>query len=165
MTADRTDRGRLAICKDGFPQVMDKYAFVAYHGSWNRDIPTGYKVVYIPFDAEGNPTGDPVDLFRHDSSSAKWPSGIRPVDVQFDRCGRLFVTDDGSGKIFKITYQGNQSDTLEPTVSPTASPSAALCCFPRPSVSSASAAVNSGSTFHIIWQVITPLLLWFVSRK
>ena len=31
---------------------IDQYendAFIGYHGSWNRDTPTGYKVVYIPY--------------------------------------------------------------------------------------------------------------------
>ena len=144
--------------------------------TWNANVvrcklctmSRGYKVVYIPFDEEGNRSGDPVDLFRHNSNSAKWPSGLRPVDVQFDRCGRLYVTDDGSGKVIMITYQGNHSDTLSPSVSPTDG----LCCSPGPSVPSAvpsaepiaSAAFHSGSTFHTTGQIIKPLLLWFVRK-
>jgi len=31
-----------------FSQSMDGYAFIAFHGSWNRDVPTGYKIVYVP---------------------------------------------------------------------------------------------------------------------
>lgn len=33
---------RPAECHGAFPQEMDGYAFIAFHGSWNRDIPTGY---------------------------------------------------------------------------------------------------------------------------
>jgi len=98
-------------CNGGFPKGMDKYAFIAYHGSWNRSPPTGYKVVYIPFDAEGNPANMPIDLLRHGGSTAKWSNGdIRPVDVQFDSCGHLYVTEDGTGSVIKITYDGDYFD-------------------------------------------------------
>ena len=97
-------------CEGGFPKSFDKYAFIAFHGSWNRSPPTGFKVVFVPF-SEGNPTALPIDLFRHDGDSAKWPGGdLRPVDVQFDKCGRLFVTEDGTGSVIKITYNGGDSE-------------------------------------------------------
>ena len=97
-------------CKGSFPKSMDKYALIAYHGSWNRSPPTGFKVVYIPFDSSGNPTALPIDLFRHDSDNAKWPGALRPVDVQFDKCGRLYVTEDGTGSVIEITYTGEATD-------------------------------------------------------
>jgi len=104
-------------CIGSFPKSMDKYAFIAYHGSWNRSPPTGFKVVYIPFDSSGNPTALPIDLFRHDSDNAKWPGALRPVDVQFDKCGRLYVTEDGTGSVIEITYTGGVTEetlVLEP---------------------------------------------------
>ncbi|CAB9515721.1 Inherit from COG: Dehydrogenase [Seminavis robusta] len=80
-----------------FPQEMDGYAFIAYHGSWNRDTPTGYKVVYVEMDEAGEPIGNtPIDLLAHVAPDAKWPSGLRPVDVAFDDCSRLLVTSDGT---------------------------------------------------------------------
>ena len=102
-------------CTGGFPRSMDKYAFIAFHGSWNRDPPTGYKVVFVPFDNQGNPTGQqPIDLFRHDGETAEWSSGSRPVDLQFDHCGRLYVTDDGVGSVISITYAGQYTDEYVP---------------------------------------------------
>lgn len=98
----------------GFPKSMDKYAFIAFHGSWNRRPPTGYKVVFVPFDGEGNPTALPIDLFRHNGDEAKWTDPVRPVDVQFDRCGSLFVTEDGTGSVIKITYSGGYFDEYVP---------------------------------------------------
>ena len=90
-----------------FPPVADGDLFVGFHGSWNRDVPTGYKVVHIPFDGPGGmPIGEVNDLLAHAGTGAKWPSGVRPVDVQFDQCGRLLVTDDGTQSIFTITYDG-----------------------------------------------------------
>ena len=64
----------------------------------------------MPFDNAGNPTALPIDLFRHDSDNAKWPGALRPVDVQFDKCGRLYVTEDGTGSVIEITYTGRVTD-------------------------------------------------------
>ena len=101
-------------CFGGFPASMNGYAFIAFHGSWNRDIPTGYKVVYVPFDDLGNPTAQPIDLMRNEGPSAKWPAPMRPVDVQFDKCGRLFVTEDGTGHVVRIDYSGSRNDDFVP---------------------------------------------------
>jgi glucose/arabinose dehydrogenase len=106
------------ICPDGgsFPKSMDGDAFIAFHGSWNRNPPTGYKVVRVPFGNDGNPTVDePIDFLCHRDSSnngAKWPDGFRPVDVVFDKCNRLLVTSDGTGgsksgaSVVLVSYNG-----------------------------------------------------------
>jgi glucose/arabinose dehydrogenase len=82
-----------------FPAELDGFAFIAYHGSWNRDIPTGYKVVFVDLrqQANGNAT-PPTDLLSSAGCYAKWDDGTRPVDLTFDRCGRLWVTSDGSSR-------------------------------------------------------------------
>ena len=78
--------------------------FVAFHGSWNRSTPTGYKVIHIPVDENGQP-GSPQDFaagwLRQDGS--QWG---RPVDVQTSPEGGLFVSDDGAGFIYRIFYTG-----------------------------------------------------------
>lgn len=84
-----------------FPQSMDENAFVAFHGSWNRDTPTGYKVVYFALTPDGTGVqggigADLTDLLAHDGDSAPWSDGLRPVDVSFDACGRLLVSSDGT---------------------------------------------------------------------
>ena len=88
-------------CVGAFPQSMDGFAFIAFHGSWNRNVPTGYKVVYVEMDCEGNvPAGATAqDLLKHQPPLARWLDGFRPVDVDFDDCGRLIVTSDGSGGV------------------------------------------------------------------
>lgn len=82
---------------DMFPEEYRGDLFVAYHGSWNRREPTGYKVVVIDastLEVRGFATG--------------WlqPSGVlgRPVDVLVADDGALLVTDDNAGKIYRITY-------------------------------------------------------------
>ena len=100
-----------------FPPDADGDLFVGFHGSWNRDIPTGYKVVRIPFDEPGgSPSGEVLDLLRHAGDGAKWPSNVRPVDVQFDQCGRLLVSDDGTQSIFTISYDGESFPVIEDAV-------------------------------------------------
>mmetsp|Transcript_13647 Transcript_13647/g.18192 ORF Transcript_13647/g.18192 Transcript_13647/m.18192 type:complete len:492 (+) Transcript_13647:44-1519(+) len=83
-------------CQGTFPEEYDGNAFVAFHGSWNREEPTGYKVVRIPMDESGPIVDDPIDFLKHNGPSARWPSGFRPVDVKFDHCGRLLVSSDGT---------------------------------------------------------------------
>jgi glucose/arabinose dehydrogenase len=100
-----------------FPREMDGYAFVTYHGSWNRDIPTGYKVVYMPVDATGQVVGEAVDLLSHNGIGANWSSGVRPVDVSFDECGRLLVTSDGT-RTEDSTYFGDMVIRIESTTIP-----------------------------------------------
>lgn len=78
-------------------------AFVAFHGSWNRSVPTGYKLVYIPF-ASGAPAGAAEDFATGwlQSDGTAWG---RPVDPVAAADGRLFLTDDFTGAIYVIRYQ------------------------------------------------------------
>jgi len=95
-----------ATCADSaLPTGWRGHAFIASHGSWNRDVPTGYKVVRVPFSNPGDaaPSGKPQDILRHNGSGAKWPSGVRPVDVKFDLCGQLLVSSDGTKKAGRYT--------------------------------------------------------------
>ncbi len=75
--------------------------FVGEHGSWNRDPPAGYKVVFVPF-RDGKPAGDPVDFvtgFRGDDGLTRG----RPVGVTVDPRGALIVADDLSNTIWRVT--------------------------------------------------------------
>jgi glucose/arabinose dehydrogenase len=84
-----------------FPAAYQGNLFVAFHGSWNRTTPTGYKVVRIPM--EGGTAGAVEDFatgwLREDDSN--WG---RPVDVLTGPAGGLFVSDDGGGRIYHIFY-------------------------------------------------------------
>ncbi len=87
-----------------FPAEYMGDAFVALHGSWNRAKRTGYKVVRLIM-KDGSPTGIYEDFltgFVADDASV-WG---RPVDVAVSKEGALLVTDDGSGAIWRVTYQG-----------------------------------------------------------
>lgn len=77
---------------------------VAFHGSWNRTKPTGYKLVRVPFSSSGQPK--PAEDFITGWLTGQGAIG-RPVDVVFHDQS-LYVSDDKAGVIYKITYQGQQ---------------------------------------------------------
>ncbi len=75
--------------------------FVGEHGSWNRSVPVGYKVVFVPF-RDGRPAGEPVDFvtgFMGDDDKTRG----RPVGVTVDPRGALIVADDLSNTVWRVT--------------------------------------------------------------
>ena len=75
--------------------------FVGEHGSWNRSVPVGYKVVFVPFRG-GRPAGPPVDFvagFRGGDGKTRG----RPVGVTVDPRGALIVADDLSNTVWRVT--------------------------------------------------------------
>ena len=75
--------------------------FVGEHGSWNREEPVGYKVVFVPF-RNGRPAGDPVDFVTGFMGEDGRTRG-RPVGVPLDPRGALIVADDLSNTIWRVT--------------------------------------------------------------
>ena len=86
---------------------------VAYHGSWNRSEPTGYKVVRHKFDAQGNYQG--VEDFITGWLASSGASGLgqapaalgRPVDIMALPDGFAYLSDDKAGVIYKIAWLDN----------------------------------------------------------
>jgi len=87
-----------------FPAEYRGDAFVALHGSWNRGEPTGYKLVRLMF-KNGKPTGEYEDFMTGFVLSGDEVWG-RPVGVAVAKDGALIVTEDGSGTIWRVTYDG-----------------------------------------------------------
>ena len=85
------------------PQFTDG-AFVGMHGSWNRDEPVGYKVVFVPFE-NGVPVGEPIDFVTGFLVDADNTRG-RPVGVTVDPEGAVIVADDLSNTIWRIAPSG-----------------------------------------------------------
>lgn len=76
-------------------------AFVGEHGSWNREPPVGYKVVFVPF-RDGRPAGEAID-FITGFLGADGKTYGRPVGVTVDPRGALIVADDLSNTIWRVT--------------------------------------------------------------
>jgi glucose/arabinose dehydrogenase len=78
-----------------------KGVFVGEHGSWNRENPVGYKVVFVPF-SNGRPSGEPVDFVTGFRTSEGKTRG-RPVGVTVDPSGALIVADDLANTVWRVT--------------------------------------------------------------
>ncbi len=89
-------------------------AFIARHGSWNRKPPSGYDVVYVPFDSRGNPVGRPIPILDGFLKGNGDTRG-RPTWVEWAGDGSLLVSDDTAGIIWRVSAPGAepQSD-IEP---------------------------------------------------
>lgn len=87
-----------------FPAEYHGDLFIAFHGSWNRSVPTGYKVVRIPLDGS-TPTG-PVEDFAFGWLDADTEEVFgRPVGLAVGPDGALYISDDKSGIIYRIAWQ------------------------------------------------------------
>jgi glucose/arabinose dehydrogenase len=105
MQAHSTPLGLTFYTGEQFPEDYRGDLFIAFHGSWNRTVPTGYKVARVP--AQGEEIGPLQDFaagwLREDGST--WG---RPVDVLTGSDGSLLISDDGQGFIYRVFFEGEQ---------------------------------------------------------
>lgn len=83
------------------PERFRQGAFIGQHGSWNRDPPSGYKVLFVPF-ANGKPTGTPITVLDGFLDAEGNAQG-RPAGVASDHSGALLVADDVGNVIWRVT--------------------------------------------------------------
>jgi glucose/arabinose dehydrogenase len=85
-----------------FPAEYRNKIFIAQHGSWNRSIPIGYRVMTATL--EGN------KVVKYEPFATGFLQGTkvlgRPVDVIVAGDGAILVSDDEKGLIYRITYKG-----------------------------------------------------------
>lgn len=89
---------------DMFPEEYHNQIFIAEHGSWNRTDPIGYRVTLARLD-ENNQVSS-YEIFAEgwlEESGKVWG---RPVDLLVMPDGSMLVSDDASGLIYRISYQG-----------------------------------------------------------
>jgi len=99
--------GLAFIPEQGWPAEYRNDLLVAYHGSWNRKEPTGYKIVRFLLDEEGNP---PAGGLGQEDFISGWLQGDRalgrPVDILIQPDGVMYISDDKSGVIYRVEYAG-----------------------------------------------------------
>ncbi|HKY92736.1 MAG TPA: sorbosone dehydrogenase family protein [Nevskiaceae bacterium] len=83
------------------PERFAQGMFVGLHGSWNRDPPSGYKVIFVAFE-QGRPKGMPVDVLTGFLDAEGHARG-RPVGVAIDAQGGLLVADDVGGIVWRVS--------------------------------------------------------------
>jgi glucose/arabinose dehydrogenase/mono/diheme cytochrome c family protein len=108
----------LQMCLYDGMQFPEKYRggmFLAFHGSWNRAPrpQAGYKVVFVPFDAQGMPTGQyenfaegfPGVEYFTSTRDAKY----RPCGVAVGPDGSLYIGETEKGRIWRVIYTGESA--------------------------------------------------------
>jgi len=92
----------LAFFPAGWPREYRYNLLVAWHGSWNRTTPTGYKVVRYKLDEAGN-------YLEEKDFITGWlrPNGAlgRPVDILIKDDGEIFISDDKAGVVYRVVYE------------------------------------------------------------
>jgi glucose/arabinose dehydrogenase len=101
------------------PKPYQELLYIAFHGSWNRSVPTGYKLVGVPF-VKGKPVGPAVDIVsgwleegRTLGVIANKIAGLvnksnewgRPVAPLVGADGALYLSDDYAGAVYRITWR------------------------------------------------------------
>jgi glucose/arabinose dehydrogenase len=113
----------LQMCLYTGTQFPEKYRggmFLAFHGSWNRAPrpQAGYKIVFIPFGADGLPTGKTatgdgnyedfatgfpgVEYFTNTRDAKYRPAGVTPGPD-----GSLYISETEKGRIWRVIYTGD----------------------------------------------------------
>ncbi|MEK9152098.1 MAG: PQQ-dependent sugar dehydrogenase [Patescibacteria group bacterium] len=90
----------LAFAPASWPEEYRHDFFVAYHGSWNRSVPAGYKVVRMMLDAGGKPLGS--EDFIGGWLTADGQALGRPVDIAFGPDGAMYISDDKAGVVYRV---------------------------------------------------------------
>ena len=93
----------LAFCtKKSFPKKYQNGVFIAQHGSWNRTLLSGYRVVFVPFE-DGKPAGKPEDFLTGFIITADKKVHGRPVGITEMPDGSMLVTDDICNTIWRVS--------------------------------------------------------------
>ncbi|MBW4452312.1 MAG: PQQ-dependent sugar dehydrogenase [Nostoc indistinguendum CM1-VF10] len=87
-----------------FPSLYSNGVVAGLHGSWNRQKKTGYKIAYFPWNSNTKTLGEEMDLVNGWLVPATQQVWGRPVDMAVDQQGNLFISDDYSGTIYKLSY-------------------------------------------------------------
>ena len=105
LTAHSAPLALIFLKNPKFPPSLRKKALITLHGSWNRSTKTGYKIIAVDLN-------DTSPHRQHDFIAGFEKQGDvigRPVDLTEDHEGNLFLSDDFSGTVYKITYQSSSN--------------------------------------------------------
>jgi glucose/arabinose dehydrogenase len=102
--AHAADLGMSFYTGNMFPAKYQGGIFDAEHGSWNRTVPIGARIMFTPIKDDG--TAGPTEVFAEGWLTPSGEYMGRPVDVQQLKDGSLLVSDDYAGAIYRISYGG-----------------------------------------------------------
>jgi glucose/arabinose dehydrogenase len=105
MQAHSAPLGMLFYTGESFPEEYRGDLFIAFHGSWNRSVPTGYKVVRLPLDGS-TPIAALEDFATGWLDEESGEVFGRPVGLALGPDGALYISDDKSGIVYRIAWDG-----------------------------------------------------------
>ncbi len=85
----------------GFPVEYKNQIFIAEHGSWNRNVPIGYRITLVRVQHN---EAKKYEIFAEGWLQNGRPWG-RPVDILVMPDGAMLVSDDYAGCIYRISYK------------------------------------------------------------
>src|SRR5690606_26192312 len=80
-------------------------AIVGQHGSWNRNEPSGYRVIHVPF-AGNQPAGMPEPILTGFLDEEDNEAMGRPVGVAVAADGAILVADDAGEVVWRVVPEG-----------------------------------------------------------
>ena len=99
---------------DQFPDYFKNGAFIAFHGSMNRNPypQAGYVVAFVPFE-NGRPVGT-YEIFADgfaqiDTIKTMDDAKYRPMGLAEGPDGSLYISDSKKGKIWCVRYTGDRT--------------------------------------------------------
>jgi len=101
--AHAADLGMRFYTGSMFPDEYRNAIFSAQHGSWNRTVPIGARVMVTTIAEDGTATTEPFAEGWLNEETGEY-SG-RPVDVAQLRDGSILVSDDLAGALYRISYE------------------------------------------------------------
>ena len=102
MDAHAADLGMAFYSGSQFPEKYRGGIFSAQHGSWNRTVPVGARVMFTPVNEDGS-AGTP-EVFAEGWLDGNGEYLGRPVDIAQLRDGSILVSDDLVGAVYRISY-------------------------------------------------------------
>ncbi len=88
-----------------FPAEYKGDIFASEHGSWNRSPRAGYEVIRVPLHQTGKASGEYEDFVTGFVTQDGKVWG-RPVGIAAGNDSALYVSDDGSNSVWRVSYVG-----------------------------------------------------------
>ena len=86
-----------------FPEEYHNNLFIALHGSWNRSKKSGYKIILIRLDENGNYLSQEDFISGWLIDENDWGRPVQPF-VMSD--GSMLISDDKYDVIYRVVYKG-----------------------------------------------------------
>lgn len=90
----------------GWPSDWQNDLLVAYHGSWNRSVPTGYKIARFDLNRTGSVVLSSQDFISGWLAKSGGRVYGRPVGITPGPDGALYISDDKAGLVYRLRYVG-----------------------------------------------------------